>query len=206
MQQKRISLTVFRINLHLLTHIGEMIREQGVLRAYSCRSVERSIKTMKNKMNAVRFAGENASNIVEIDNMLSFIDIMGFVDFGRASKPVDDSTFENHPDSRHAEQLWSPFHQETFTIFKPAKKIDGLFSFGDLGKALFHYFARIGGLRLSQFRFSPEQLHYPVRFSSRLWLDNITYHSQLYKSKRKTITKEGYYVMFKYGNRIYQNK
>ncbi|KAI8983916.1 hypothetical protein BDF20DRAFT_985902 [Mycotypha africana] len=172
-----------------------------------------TIKQMKDKMNAARFAGENASNIVEISNIISFIKTMKLVHFGVAEKPIDTTTFEDHPDIDRVEdkaslsQLWSTFGRFSISLNMPDKQklIDGTFTISMIGIALYHYIARIKNISKRQVHFTPDQQSYPIRYSSRINLQHVTYHSQLHKYKQKNITKDGYYVMFKYAHTIYRN-
>lgn len=210
----RISKTVFRVNLHLLTHVGEMIREQGVMRAYSCRAVERTIKDLKNKMNAARYAGENASNIIEIETILSFLKSMKMVDFDGNSHPPGQDTYEDHPekdlleDVDQSPQLWSPFGTTQISLNIQCKNrlIENTFSVAMMGDALYNYIGRLDNKNKREIVLTGAQAAYNIRHSARLWLNNFTYHSQLYKSKNKNVTKEGYYAMFRYGQKVYRGK
>ncbi|KAI8966907.1 hypothetical protein BDF20DRAFT_830676, partial [Mycotypha africana] len=96
--QRRISKTLFRINLHMLSHIPEFIKAQGSLKAYSTRAMERKIGALKRVMNAARYAGENAGNIIEIENMLSFLQSSGIIDFDAPfATQSDPQSFRDYP-------------------------------------------------------------------------------------------------------------
>ncbi|KAI9327116.1 hypothetical protein BD770DRAFT_334516 [Pilaira anomala] len=70
-----ISLSVFRPNNHYLTHVGYIIRKAGSMRAYSARSMERTIGRYSKLIKSRVLAGKNAGNLVERLSMRSYFNL-----------------------------------------------------------------------------------------------------------------------------------
>ena len=95
-RDKTISLTVYRINMHLLSHVGDYIRYFGPMSSTSARSMERSIGILKRTMKASNNVAANNNNILEVDALLDYLEFSGSVNFD--FKPQkEDTTYKDHP-------------------------------------------------------------------------------------------------------------
>lgn len=115
---KRLSHAVFTPNNHYLTHIGYMTRRMGNLRAYSARSMERSIGRYAKLIKSKVYAGANANNVVERLNMIGQInreiDINKVLGLIQPVKTSLDDFLELDEASQYSNQhqLWSPFSKQ----------------------------------------------------------------------------------------------
>ncbi|OAD75577.1 hypothetical protein PHYBLDRAFT_143822 [Phycomyces blakesleeanus NRRL 1555(-)] len=56
--------TIFVMNQHMLAHLGYMMREMGLLRAYSCHPIERTIGEYRAAIGSWKEPGKNMENIL----------------------------------------------------------------------------------------------------------------------------------------------
>lgn len=201
---KKLSKTVYRINMHLLSHVGEYIRFLGPMPSTSARSMERSIGVLKRTMQASNNVATNNNNILETGALLDFLDFAGVVDFEAAKKKKQPPVFKNHPLDENLSQLWSPFFSDaTYTLnnFESAASIKRVVSVEMLVDPLFHLNTRVTGDRHGGFL--PHQFDYPITFSARLWHEDNVYKSDLHRACFNT-AKKGYYAMFEVNQKTRQ--
>lgn len=113
---KRIKAGVLKPVQHYLTHIAYMIEQQGSMRAYSARSMERTIGRYKKTIRAKTNAGANAANILQRFATFNFIDNLPWQAEEEVqlitARPYGDHSFLNNPSGDEEDpQLWQPFQQ-----------------------------------------------------------------------------------------------
>ena len=188
--QKKLSRSVFRPVQHYLIHIPFMIRRQGPLRAYSTRSMERTIGVFSKLIKSKRSGGKNASNLIERLGLLSYInsvlDIESLVDL---IKPASYSTnsYMNHPEDRNGPQLWEPF---STVILNAGSTVEGV-SGGRFIKAVKRYYLRsnaaVGSVDFNNLE---------ITLASRLWKNSTIFSSSRYRHIRNETSRGNHHVFF----------
>jgi hypothetical protein len=169
-----------------------MIKQQGVLRSYSARSMERSIgkykKLIKSKVNA----GANAGNILE---RLTIRNYMNSQSWGvdqelqlLTPRTYKDDSFKNNPSGESTDpQLWEPFKDYSIASL-PVDVCDRQFK-----KALLHYYRRTevnGGSIVGISSLNS------LFVAGRAWAYNKVYTSALYKEHISERRRGNNYIMF----------
>jgi hypothetical protein len=95
---KCISKTMYTFNLHALNHIPHMIEMLGPPRCFSARTLERKIGYMKRSVRSTKSAGKNASNVLEQEQVFSFLHLAGI---GGLEKPYQKMTKSKKPTFRY---------------------------------------------------------------------------------------------------------
>ena len=201
---KKLSKTVYRINRHLLSHVGEYIRFLSPMPSTSARSMERSIGVLKRTMQASNNVASNNNNILETGALLDFMNFAGVVDFEAAKKKKQPPVFQNNPPDENSSQLWSPFFSDavyTLNNFQNAPTIKSVVTMDMLVDPLFHLNTRVTGDRNGCLL--PRQLDFPITFSAQLWHEDNVYKSELHRACFNT-TKKGYYAMFEVNQKTRQ--
>ncbi|KAI8973721.1 hypothetical protein BDF20DRAFT_883801, partial [Mycotypha africana] len=125
-------------------------------------------------MNAARYAGENAGNIIEIENMLSFLQSSGIIDFDAPfAKQSDPQSFHDYPSiDKTKPQLWSPFQAFDIVLGSTSRQtklhINSALNICTLAISLLHYIGRIKCQTQSNTAFSSAELLYPIKCSGRM--------------------------------------
>ncbi|OBZ80884.1 hypothetical protein A0J61_11067 [Choanephora cucurbitarum] len=144
--RKAISLTVYRINMHLLSHVAGYIRYFGPMSSASARSMERPIRILKRTMKVSHNVAAKNNNILEVGALLDYLDFSGIVNF-EIKKKKEDTTYKDHPQNASLSQLWAPFLASSSPIsLKQANKeqvIEGGFNIRQLGYAIYQLMGRI---------------------------------------------------------------
>lgn len=199
-----ISLTVFRINMHLLSHIGSVIRKLGPMTTYSVRSMERSIGALKKKMKASNRAGVNAGNLIEIDQLIDFLDVHKLVDLDVGSEVKDNSDGDLNPNDLDSSCLCSPFAKSEYSFIgsNPEANVEGVVKFRVLARAIIHMVSRQQGKATP--KWDNFQKVHKMKVAGKITISNQRYASEMFRIRNKTVQKEGYYAMFEYNKRIFR--
>lgn len=168
-----------------------MIINQGPLRAYSTRSMERSIGIFSKLIKSKREGGKNASNIIErlaIHNHVNCVlNIEETIHLIRP-RQYTDSSYMNLPDDIDGPQLWEPFfpiielNDEQLVEGVPGQKFI---------KAIKRYYSRSN--------YSNQLVDLTtnsITLASRLWLSSTVYSSCMYRRLKKETSRGNQYVMF----------
>lgn len=166
-----------------------MVQKQGVLKAYSGRSMERTIGQYKKLIKSKISPGINAGNILERFALFNYIQSLDINITKKLNmlKPrlYSSSTFEsidtNDPKSA---QLWSPLSD--FSISALPCQI----SSEDFQNSLSKYNKR------ASTSISSSSTIKSVLISGRCWDNGITYSSLLYRNHINEKRRGGHYIMF----------
>ena len=190
-KEKRILPGVFKPVQHYLIHIPYMIEKQGVLKAYSGRSMERTIGRYKKLIRSKVDAGANAGNILVRFTLLNYINRLSVNRREalnlREPKPYTSNTFEsldtNDPSSA---QLWSPI--KDIPVFMLPCDV----SYTNFKDSLSKFLERLYSTR--------QKLYIPtdsiVKIAGRAWFNDVLYTSKLYQQHIKEYRRGNYYVVF----------
>lgn len=175
---------------HYLQHIPMMIERQGVLKAYSGRSMERTIgrykKLIKSKVNV----GANAGNVMERFAMYGYVnslnlDIRKTLNLLEPKKYSANTYVPLDANDKSAPQLWSPMSQSL------ASPILSFLSLPHFKKALEKYIRGV-----YTFATIPSSFKYTVpTLAGRVWYSHI-YNSEYYKEHIKEERRGNHYYMF----------
>jgi hypothetical protein len=172
-----------------------LLKQLGNLRAVSARILERRIGTIKRATRSTKCAGINAGNYLEQDQIFSFLELAGIVDFERPFESTKDisKTFRYHPkcvegspnldELKKLPQQWIPFiHSITFKDIRanPNTKMDKYgVSYGEIKKAMLDYLGRLNSTLQPKFTaWHNDQI---IEFSERVWCDSMVYACSAYK-------------------------
>jgi hypothetical protein len=189
---KRIHPGILKPVQHYISHIVYMVKQQGVLRAYSARSMERSIgkykKLIKSKVNA----GANAGNILERLTTRNHINSQSWSVHNELDlltpRSYAEKSFKNNPSGEANDpQLWEPF-QNCLVISLPVGVDSRLFS-----KALLKYYRRTEPNGASIVGIASLDSLY---IAGRAWAYNNVYTSTLYKDHISEHRRGNNYIMF----------
>ena len=162
-----------------------MIRSQGPLRAYSARSMERSIQKLKKMIKSKVKAGSNASNIVERNVLYTFTRALL-----KQSDRRDLTDFRVLPndEDNNGPQLWEPFANRN--IDESSEMIEGVEKKKIL-KALRRHYSRLGFGRVID-----EEIDEKIECAARLWKNSWVFSSLMYRRIRREESRGNHYVMF----------
>ncbi|OAD66599.1 C2H2-type zinc finger transcription factor [Phycomyces blakesleeanus NRRL 1555(-)] len=188
-QNNTLSRSVFRPVQHYLVHIPYIIKQQGPLRCYSTRSMERVIGVFSKLIKSKSKGSRNASFLVErfaIHNYISTaISICDEINLIRP-KPYGRESYMDLPNDPSGAQLWEPFHQ---FVNLNDDSVEGVGS-PSVKEALLKYYQRTTGLTGHEFGDSV------VVVAARLWMDSTVYSSCMYRRKKNETSRGNHYVMF----------
>ncbi|OAD70072.1 hypothetical protein PHYBLDRAFT_73877 [Phycomyces blakesleeanus NRRL 1555(-)] len=188
-QNNTLSRSVFRPVQHYLVHISYIIKQQGPLRCYSTRSMERVIGVFSKLIKSKSKGGRNASFLVErfaIHNYTSTaISICDEINLIRP-KPYGRESYMDLPNDPSGAQLWEPFHQFVNLNDDSVEGVGG----PSVKEALLKYYQRTTGLTGHKFGDSV------VVVAARLWMDSTVYSSCMYRRKKNETSRGNHYVMF----------
>ncbi|GAA5804830.1 hypothetical protein HPULCUR_010338 [Helicostylum pulchrum] len=188
--QKKLSRSVFRPVQHYLTHIPFIIRRQGPLRAYSTRSMERTIGVFSKLIKSKRSGGKKASNLIERLGLQSYISsVLDIEMLINLIKPATYSTnsYMNHPEDRNGPQLWEPFSMVTINADSVIEGVSG----GRLVKAIKRYY-----LRSNSAAGSVDFNNLKITLASRLWMNSTIFSSSRYRQFRNETSRGNHHVFF----------
>ncbi|KAI7864294.1 uncharacterized protein EV154DRAFT_488928, partial [Mucor mucedo] len=175
------------------------------LRCYSARSLERSIGSYKTRIRSTVHPGVNAGNILETRAIFKFLKIANIFDFFALTATIDKETnFVQHPSNDPLlPQLRSPFLNCPYSSMvvgdllehgRSSSSFDNRYRIMPWIFALMNCLARVTGIR--QTTISAFHLNQQLVISSKLFSNNHVYVSDLYKSKNRSSTRGGDFVMF----------
>lgn len=208
LDEDAISRTLFTFNHHVLSHLPHLIKVLGSLRAVSARSLERKIGVVKRVVKSTNKAGVNAGNELEQEDIFTFLEFAGAIDFlepfQKRTKDIAE-TFRYHPaadfnlpdydEKKKLPQQWIPFLPSVPLVellSSPAEVIPGTkVTFKELTTAMLTFHKRLIGNAAAAF--SQHHLIQAVEFSERLWCDSIVYSTESYKDKRANSTRKDCY-------------
>lgn len=187
---KKISRSVFRPVQHYLAHIKFIIKRQGPLRAYSTRSMERSIGVFSKLIKSKREGGKNASNIIErlaiynhVNCVLNIEKLVSLI----TPRQYTDASYMDHPNDVNGLQLWEPFlpifelNDELLVEGVPGKRIK---------KAIKRFYTRSKSQPISTTTANS------IVLASRLWASSTVYSSCMYRRLKKETSRGNQYIMF----------
>jgi hypothetical protein len=191
-QAKRIHPGVIKPVQHYLSHIVYMIKQQGVLRSYSARSMERSIGKYKRLIRSKVNAGANAGNILERSTIRNHLnnqswDVETEIEL-LTHRKYGDTTFKDKPSGDFGDpQLWAPFKDCSLDSL-PVGVHERLFK-----KALLNYYRRTQYNGASIIGIGPSE---SVSVAGRAWAYNKVYTSTIYKNHISEHRRGNNYIMF----------
>lgn len=110
----KLNIRVFTVNNHYLMHLKFIIEQVGPLKAYSCRSLERTIKKFRNLANGHRDLGVNSSNVLANHTRYNTVYMQDIYTRLRPNRQNAENSFLSHPSGdRSLPQLWEPFCDES---------------------------------------------------------------------------------------------
>lgn len=116
-EKKNLSPGVLKPTQHYLLHIEYIIKQNGPLRAFSARSMERAIGKYKKLLKSKSSVGENAGNVlIRLANRSYIANLPWSVAEASnlmSARPYSGTTFKNHP--LDSSQLWEPFFEYSIT-------------------------------------------------------------------------------------------
>ena len=173
--------------MHLLSHIGSVIRKLGPMTTYSVRSMERSIGALKKKMKASNRAGVNAGNLIEIDQLIDFLDVHKLIDLDVDSEVKDNSDSGLNPNDLGSSCLCSPFAKTecSFVGSNPEANVEGVVKFRELARAIIHIVSRQQG-RATPIWDSIQKKH-KIKKATKMAADHRSYASEMSRIRDKTL-------------------
>lgn len=168
-----------------------MIEKQGVLRAYSGRSMERTIGRYKKLIKSKVSAGVNAGNILERFTIYGHvkslnIDMRETLNLMGPKKYTTESFISLDPHDKTAPQLWSPLCQ-----YPPSSLPCGVSAI-QITNALKKFYQRVYSVT-----YRPTSSNSNIfNVAGRAWFNDIVYTSTLYKEHINERRRGNNYVMF----------
>lgn len=114
--EKRISLTVFRSNIHHVCHIPRLVRLLGSLFYHKVSGMEQQIGFYKFKVDdTTKEVGVHMENILEKRLLFGFLQMNEIIDFdGYFTKPFKPTSYFDNPSNPGSSELWAPFITRKF--------------------------------------------------------------------------------------------
>ncbi|CAO3654694.1 unnamed protein product [Mucor hiemalis] len=192
-ESKRLSAAVFRPNNHYLSHIAFITRNMGNLRAYTTRSMERTIGRYSRLITSRVHSGKHAGNLFErhaIRGFLQFsLDVQDLLDLVKPNKTSLDDYIQLSDSSLFdlGHQLWSPFREGALLTR------DSFVSRHTFLEALNKYYKRSN--------YTPAKVlddsNLDVTIAARAWLNNYVYFgSELYRKLKNEGRRGNHYLWF----------
>lgn len=182
---------VFKPVQHYLNHIPYMIRQQGVLKAYSGRSMERMIGQYKKLIKSKVDAGINAGNILDkfmLYNYIANLD-MNIKEKIRLIQPKQynaDTYYSLDPEDPQSPQLWSAPLLKHSLSHLPCSVSSVKFL-----TALSRFYKRVISDNATPISQSEDLL-----IAGRCWYSNVVYSSLLYRNYKNERRRGNHYIMF----------
>lgn len=188
---KRIQKGVFKPVQHYLSHIPYMIRKHGVLKAYSGRSMERTIGLYKKLIKSKVDSGTNAGNILQRFAFYNHINILG-VDVEKELNLMTPRAYKTDTFvSLDAEDSESPQLWSSPIGYFGVSKLPCQVTASKLHTALTSFYRRTCG-RQSSF---PAQ-DISLRIAGRCWFQDHVYSSRLYAAHINEHRRGNNYIKF----------
>lgn len=190
-EDKRLSVAVFVPNNHYLTHIGHITRKNGCMRAYSARSMERTIGRYSRLIKSKVFAGKNAGNLIEkisLRNSVNLaLDMEKELDLIGPKKTSLDDYYELPSSSKFNldHQLWSPFATSNLSHEVEIESVSSKI----ISKELVKYYSRSSSSASSLFITK-------IDISARALINNHVYSSIMYRRVKREFRRGNHYVLF----------
>lgn len=167
-----------------------MIRKQGPLRAYSGRSMERTIGEYKKLIKSKVDAGANAGNILERLTLYNYVHSLDFdlddtIGLLQPRMYNSSSYISLDPYDALSSQLWSPINE--YSLSKLPCDVTNL----QFETALARFYNRTRDLQES-----PLLMSESLKIAGRCWFDNVIYSSLLYKTHIREKRRGNHYIMF----------
>jgi hypothetical protein len=170
-----------------------MIRQIGPLRAYSTRSLERTIGRYSNSIKSKVASGANASNIAENFGVRGYIhsimDIDELLD-PIAPAPYSSKTYINDPNDIDGDQLWEPFNNKSLKTGTDNQTIEN-YPINIICLALTKYYSRYNSIPVKNVRIRPN-----IKLAGRAWINTTIYSSSKYRTMMNETRRGNHYVMF----------
>ena len=169
-----------------------MIEKQGVLKAYSGRSMERTIGRYKKLINSRVNAGANAGNVLERFSVFGYvnslnIDIKKSLNLLGPRHYTENSYLSLPSNPAVGPQLWSPMSSVTLSTFS------SFISSSPFSTALQKFIQRIH----SRSDPSSSSNNNISTIAGRAWYDNFIYSSEFYKQQTRETRRGNHYIMFR---------
>lgn len=186
-EKKRIGSGVLKPTQHYLLHIEYMIQQNGPLKAFSARSMERAIGRYKKLIKSKSNVGANAGNVLVRLANRSFVKNLpwSIVDATNLllSQPYSDGSYRNHPSN--TSQLWEPFYE--YPLSALPFEIDS----HKMIKALKLFYMRSISTINNQSSITPDTIF----VAGRAWYSNKVYQSRLYADEINEYRRGNCFVM-----------
>lgn len=166
-----------------------MLQKQGPLRAYSTRSMERSIGFFAKRINSKSKGGQHASNLVERFAVQSSISMM--VDIGAElqvikSRQYSSASYIDHPNDNDGAQLWEPFNDVGLVEDVLVEGVDVAAVLSALKKC----YTRATGSHVININ------RMDIKTSARLWRGSSIFSSAMYRRVKNEFSRGNHYIMF----------
>lgn len=181
---------MFKPVQHYICHIPYIIRQLGPLRAYSTRSMERSIGVFSRIIKSKRAGGQNASNLIERVAIQNYIDCtINIGNLINILKPrqYQDCSYMNDPNDVGGAQLWEKFTEITLDPESLVEGVNGTILIRELKK----FYSRIDPT-------SPtiDVENIIITLAARMWNESTVYSTEMYRKIKKETSRGNQYVMF----------
>lgn len=190
-KEKKIQPGVLKPVQHYLTHVPYMIEKQGVLKAYSGRSMERTIGRYKKLIKSKVDAGANAGNVLDRFALYGYVNSLNMnlkesLNLLAPKAYTTDTFISLLSDDPSADQLWSPLLKQRLSTL-PCN-VSNLQFVNALQKFYQRVFSSTGNFSV---------LHNStVSIAGRAWSNGFVYTSTLYKLHIKESRRGNNYIMF----------
>ena len=176
---------------HYLMHIPYMIEKQGVLKAYSGRSMERTIGRYKKLIKSKVDAGANAGNVLERFTIYGYvnslnINIMESLNLLEPKQYTKNKFISLDESDDNTPQLWSPIaHFSPLSL--PYNITPRVFNDALIKAIQKFYIASAAAISLN---------NSSVTVAGRAWYNDFIYTSTMYKEHINEYRRGNNYVMF----------
>ncbi|OAC99262.1 hypothetical protein MUCCIDRAFT_84203 [Mucor lusitanicus CBS 277.49] len=193
----KLSERVFTVNMHALCHLKHLVLRLGPMRAYSCRSMELTIKFFSTLITGTTNVAANASNVMLHDLHYRCFAVIKLQIKHFPPKQFDPKTYKVYPHATEVDmgELWRPFQMQNIKYV--AKTSSSVVCFGipqyKVVKALVNYYSRTEGEKLPV-----DWINWgTVELASALEKDGIVYGSVMHRRRRHLKTRANNVVLFK---------
>lgn len=192
-----MTVAVFTIKNHYLSHVEYITRKMGPMKHYSCRSTERTIKTFTRDIGSSTHAGVNSSNLL--------FNRMNMRQYGLQQLLLEYDTLNQAPSNQSytilslpdpfSPQLWYADIRQTI-IIDNGEFLPGLPN-TIIKSCLQSYYRRLfPGRSIESFN------QVAITVAGKMWSDSIVYSSKLHRDKKHQETAADNFVLFEAGRQI----
>lgn len=174
--------------MHYLTHIPLVVKRLGPLRAYSTRSMERSIGVFSKLIKSKRDGGKNAINLIERLAVHNFVDHTLDIDkLLKIIKPraCSDKSSKNLPNDPNGPQLWEPFRAHVVESSSAVEGVQGSI----LLRCLRKYYQRATQAQSLT-------MNTTITIASRLLKETTVFSSAFYRRLKQEFSRGNQYIWF----------